>query len=36
MLLSFDGGEGVADGQPWLNLVDLEIFGYNEKVEMFG
>ena len=29
---AFDGGEGRVDGQWWLNLADLEIFGFNEKV----
>ena len=28
---AFDGGKGGADGQRWLNLVDLEIFGFNER-----
>ena len=32
LVAAFDGGEGDVDGQQWLNLVDLEIFGYNEKV----
>ena len=29
---AFDSDEGRADGQRWLNLTDLEIFGYKEKV----
>ena len=32
LVAAFDGGEGGVDGQRWLNLADLEIFGYNEKV----
>ena len=32
LVATFDGGEGDVDSQQWLNLVDLEIFGYNEKV----
>ena len=32
LVAAFDGGEGGVDGQWWLNLADLEIFGYNEKV----
>ena len=32
LVAAFDGGEGGVDGQRWLNLADLEIFGYNVKV----
>ena len=36
MLLSFDGGEGGADGQPWLNLANLEILATTRRWGSLG